>query len=62
MIVKNNFLIHSKLDHSNEKLSDSKNKKKGQQKYEWNLNNSNEGNIYEYGKNFKLGKLESEFR
>ena len=62
MIVKNDFLIHSKLDHSNEKLSDSKNKKKGQQKYEWNLNNSNEGNIYEYGKNFKLGKLESEFR
>jgi hypothetical protein len=33
MIVKNNFLIHSKLDHSNEKLSDSKNKKKGMQKY-----------------------------
>ena len=62
MIVKNNFLIHSKLDHSNEKLRDSKNKKKGMQKYEWNLNNSNEGNIYEYGKNFKLGKLESEFR
>jgi hypothetical protein len=49
-------------NHSNEKLSDSKNKKKGMQKYEWNLNNSNEGNIYEYGKNFKLGKLESEFR